>query len=136
MPDYDFLGVGNPVFNKWVAPLRDNLGNSTCYGSGYVLRRSALDAVGGWPLVPVGEDIYFGFLLAGQGWEIASCRDILQYTLAPESLDALFKQRMRWVRICLFFLSSESSVQRLLTRGIRYLVTLTWLGPSDFFCLD
>jgi hypothetical protein len=79
--------------------LHDNIGTSSCYGSGYILRRSALDEIGGWPQVPVGEDIFCGFLLAGRGWDIAFCSDILQHDLTPGSLDVLLKQRMRWVGV-------------------------------------
>ncbi|KAL4917271.1 hypothetical protein BDW62DRAFT_201896 [Aspergillus aurantiobrunneus] len=66
------------------------------YGSGYVMRRSALNIIGGWPLVPSAEDLYCGHLLAGEGWKIAFCWDICQHDLTLDSLDALVSQRLRW----------------------------------------
>ncbi|PVH96197.1 glycosyltransferase family 2 protein, partial [Periconia macrospinosa] len=97
LPENDVLGQGLAASGGWLDDLRDNMGLSSCYGSGYVMRRSALDSIGGWPRVSVGEDIMCGFLLTGNGWGIAACSDVLQHDLTPGSLDALVKQRMRWV---------------------------------------
>lgn len=73
------------------------MGVTNLYGSGYVMRRSALESIGGWPLVASAEDLYCGHLLAGQGWELGFCWDICQHDLTPDSLDALVSQRLRWV---------------------------------------
>ncbi|KAL4798753.1 hypothetical protein BDV19DRAFT_385841 [Aspergillus venezuelensis] len=59
--------------------MRDGMGVTNLYGSGYVKRRAASDAIGGWPLVPSAEDLYCGHLLAGAGWDIAFCWDICQH---------------------------------------------------------
>ena len=68
-----------------------------CTGTGYVARRSALAEVEGWPLAYSGEDYMCSTLLSGAGWRIAFVREPLQAGLAPESLESLLKQRMRWV---------------------------------------
>ena len=69
-----------------------------CTGSGYVVRRSALTEIGGWPLAETGEDYMCSMLLSDAGWKIAFVRENLQIGLAPGSLLGLLKQRMRWVR--------------------------------------
>ena len=79
-------------------PLRDKLGAASYTGSGYILRRSATKDIGGLPLVDVGEDILFSYLLHGAGWAVSYIREEMQFGLAPETYEAYIKQRMRWVR--------------------------------------
>ncbi|KAL4928872.1 nucleotide-diphospho-sugar transferase [Aspergillus undulatus] len=98
LPEDDVLG--QDIATPWdisIEHMRDTMGVTNLYGSGYVMRRSALDSISGWPQVPSAEDLYCGHLLAGQGWKIAFCWDICQHDLTPDSLDALVSQRLRWV---------------------------------------
>ncbi|KAL8726065.1 MAG: hypothetical protein Q9166_006944 [cf. Caloplaca sp. 2 TL-2023] len=78
-------------------PLNDRLGAAMCTGSGYVVRRSALEDIGGWPLAETGEDYMCSAILGNAGWKVAFIREKLQWGLAPDSLRAMVKQRMRWV---------------------------------------
>ena len=78
--------------------LNDCLGASMCTGTGYVARRSAVEEIGGWPLAYTGEDYMCSALLTGAGWKVVFNRTHLQIGLAPDSLTAATKQRMRWVR--------------------------------------
>lgn len=50
----DILGQDSGVFAQILEPLRDRFGFSQCCGSGYVMRRDALDSIVGWPLCNVG----------------------------------------------------------------------------------
>ena len=77
--------------------LNDRLGAAMCTGSGYVVRRDALDEIGGWPLAEAGEDFMCSAFLSNAGWKIAFVRENFQSGLAPENLRAVVKQRMRWV---------------------------------------
>lgn len=77
--------------------LNDSLDACMCTGTGYVARRSAIEDIGGWPLVECGEDYMCSAVLSNAGWTIAYVRENLQYGLCPESIHALLKQRMRWV---------------------------------------
>ncbi|MCJ1230379.1 hypothetical protein MMC12_007052 [Toensbergia leucococca] len=76
--------------------LNDYLGAPMCTGTGYVARRSAIAEIGGWPLAYTGEDYMCSALLTGAGWDVVFVRSFLQTGLAPESLTAAMKQRMRW----------------------------------------
>ncbi|KAL9044833.1 MAG: hypothetical protein Q9214_002057 [Letrouitia sp. 1 TL-2023] len=76
--------------------LNDRLGAAMCTGSGYVARRSALEAIGGWPLAESGEDYMCSTLLGNEGWKIVFVRERLQLGMAPGSLKAMVRQRMRW----------------------------------------
>lgn len=71
-----------------------------CTGTGYVARRSAIVEIGGWPLAYTGEDYMCSALLTGAGRDVIYVRSFLQNGLAPESLTAAMKQRMRWVCLC------------------------------------
>ena len=92
--------------------LNDSLGSSMCTGTGYVVRRKALEAIGGWPLAESGEDFMCSALLGNAGWGVAFVRENLQYGLCPDSLRALIKQRMRWVRL---FSCPGSAIRKLIS---------------------
>jgi cellulose synthase/poly-beta-1,6-N-acetylglucosamine synthase-like glycosyltransferase len=78
--------------------MTDDLGTVQCYGTGYIVRRAALEEIGGYPQVNVGEDVFCSHTLAGYGWEIAFLRENVQTGLAAESFQAVLKQHMRWVQ--------------------------------------
>ncbi|KAF2166946.1 glycosyltransferase family 2 protein [Zasmidium cellare ATCC 36951] len=124
IPEGDELGQDSNVFQLIMEPIRDSFGCSQCSGSGYVMRRRALDSIGGWPLSNVGEDIVCSYVLVQAGWKAAFIEDELQFGMAPGSLHAYAAQRVRWTAGSLlvarkfnFFLpwlnkSSLSSAQR------------------------
>lgn len=97
IPDGDELGQDSNVFGRVMEPIRDSFGCSQCSGSGYVMRRKALDSIGGWPLTNMGEDIVCSYMLEQAGWEAAYIEDELQFGMAPGSLHAYAVQRVRWV---------------------------------------
>lgn len=59
-------------------------------------RRTALDAVGGYPVDTLAEDQDLTIAIQRAGWRIACDVDAIAWTEAPESVGALFKQRYRW----------------------------------------
>ncbi|KAI4948275.1 hypothetical protein J4E91_006270 [Alternaria rosae] len=97
IPNPDLLGQAGPASMEIFEPMHDNIGLSHCFGSGYIVKRNALKQVGGWPKVPVGEDIFCSYMLAGHGWGIAFVKEFVQYGLTAGSFEALSRQRMRWV---------------------------------------
>ena len=78
-------------------PLKRLTGAASCYGSGFVVRRSAIHDIGGLPLVDVGEDILLGSILRDAGWKISFVNDQVAFGLVPKTYAAYVKQRMRWV---------------------------------------
>ncbi|KAL8809572.1 MAG: hypothetical protein Q9200_003292 [Gallowayella weberi] len=89
------------MFFGFQEALNDRLGAAMCTGSGYIVRRSALKDIGGWPLAECGEDFMCSAVLGNAGWNIAFVREELQSGLAPDSLRAIVKQRMRWIDACM-----------------------------------
>lgn len=94
----DDLGQDVNVYRQILEPFRDFLDASQCSGSGYVMRRQAIESIGGWPLANIGEDILCSHMLQVQGWKTRYIPDQLQFGLAPDSFHALVNQRIRWVR--------------------------------------
>jgi cellulose synthase/poly-beta-1,6-N-acetylglucosamine synthase-like glycosyltransferase len=87
-------------FDLWFSvyePLNDRLDAAMCTGSGYIVRRSALEQIGGWPQVEAGEDFMCYAVLSSAGWKVAFIREDLQFGLAPDSLRSYIKQQTRWV---------------------------------------
>lgn len=67
-------------------------------GSCAVLRRTALDEIGGFAVETVTEDAHTALRLHRQGWRSAYLRLPLAAGLATESLAAHIGQRIRWAR--------------------------------------
>ena len=109
MPEGDPLGqrADFSMYFTLQEPLNDRLNAAMCTGTGYVVKRKALEDIGGWPL-ETGEDFMCSSMLSDHGWKIAFVRERLQLGLAPGSLQGLIKQRMRWVRFP--FLLTEKSL--------------------------
>lgn len=97
IPEGDVLAQDANVLQHVLEPVRDSVGCSMCHGSGYVMRRDAVNAIGGWPQVNIGEDILCSYQLNRAGWQTAFVADQVQFGLAPESFHAYVSQRVRWV---------------------------------------
>ena len=75
------------------------MGVAWCTGSGYVVRRAALQQIGGFPTGSLAEDVCCSSMLLGAGWSTAFVHEPLQFGTVPESLVGHLKQRTRWVRV-------------------------------------
>ena len=79
--------------------VKDAIGSAWCTGSGYALRRTALDQIGGFPTGSVAEDVFCSNLLLGAGWRTCYVQEPLQYGTVPDSFSGHIKQRARWVSL-------------------------------------
>jgi cellulose synthase/poly-beta-1,6-N-acetylglucosamine synthase-like glycosyltransferase len=131
VPADDLLGQDTGAFREIFEPLRDRFGFSQCCGSGYVVRREALDSIGGWPLCNVGEDIVCSCTLMEAGWKTAYVNAELQCGVVADSFHAYVAQRVRWV--C--FLPSLVVVERWLLIDRRRLGPLSLGSASSSSCL-
>lgn len=77
--------------------INDALGHADCLGSGYVMRRAALESIGGFPTESLSEDVCCSATLLGAGWKTAFVAEAVQYGSVPESYLGHVKQRTRWV---------------------------------------
>jgi cellulose synthase (UDP-forming) len=63
-----------------------------------ILRRAALDSVGGVATDTVVEDCHTSMLLAAAGWRSVYHPEVVALGLAPEEIEAFVVQRGRWAR--------------------------------------
>lgn len=114
MPCGDPLSQGLDVNYQITEPMKERVASTWCGGTGYVIRRSALESIGGFPTGSVGEDMYCSNVLLGKGWSAVYVDEILQHGRVPESYKAHVKQQSRWV--CQFF-PTPSTVKETLSRS-------------------
>ena len=85
VPSDDPLIQGLNVNFKVTEPLKETMGSTWCGGSGYILRRAALEDIGGFPTESVGKDMYCSNILLGRGWDAIYVDEALQSGRVPES---------------------------------------------------
>ncbi|RMZ76279.1 hypothetical protein DV737_g4886, partial [Chaetothyriales sp. CBS 132003] len=64
---------------------RDKMDAAWCLGSGFLVRREAWEAVGGFCEGSICEDMLFGWCLNGAGWKTIHVNERLQTGLQPET---------------------------------------------------
>jgi cellulose synthase (UDP-forming) len=97
------------VFYRQIQPMRDGAGGVICAGTSFVVRRDALEAMGGFVTDSLSEDYFTGIRLAARGHELVYLDEKLSAGLAAENMAAHAMQRLRWVRGTLqaFFISAN-----------------------------
>lgn len=86
----------NRIFYSLIQPGRDHWNASFFCGSSGIIRRSALEAVGGFASQTIIEDMETTIRMHQAGYTTKYHRETLAYGLAPGSAGAYHVQRMRW----------------------------------------
>jgi len=86
----------NRIFYSLIQPGRDHWNASFFCGSCGMIRRSALESIGGFATQTIIEDMETTMELHKRGWRSAYHRETLAYGLAPGDAGAYHVQRMRW----------------------------------------
>jgi cellulose synthase (UDP-forming) len=89
------------LFNHAIQGGRGHWGGSFFAGSGALFRRAAIDAVGGFRLLSVTEDIHTSQHLHAAGWCSVFVDKDLAVGLSAENLASYIVQRRRWMQGCL-----------------------------------
>lgn len=84
------------VFFAMMQPARDTFDNAFCHGTSFVIKRSALNEIGGFPEDSVTEDLYTTYTLKNRGYTTRYLNETLSVGLAADSLPEFIKQRCRW----------------------------------------
>ncbi|KAJ5661882.1 uncharacterized protein N7477_009498 [Penicillium maclennaniae] len=95
-PDSDPLAQSLDFFVHVIEPIKDAMKVAWCTGSGYVVRREALDEIGNFPLGSLAEDVATSTLMLGKGWKTAYVHEPLQFGTVPDDFGSHLKQRTRW----------------------------------------
>ena len=82
-------------FYRWIEPVRQGLQAVVCAGTSFLVRRSALQSLGGFDTSTSSEDLATGIRLTAAGWECLFVPDKLSAGLAPFTAAAMARQRCR-----------------------------------------
>ena len=89
------------MFYTEIQPCRDAWNAAFFCGTSGILRRAALEDIGGFVTGCDVEDQITSIALYCKGWVTRFLDEELSMGLAPESLEAFFQQRVRWCRASL-----------------------------------
>ena len=84
------------IFFDIMQPSKDAWGAAFCVGTSCVVRRDALDLIGGMPHETVTEDIHLTYRLLQKGLKTRWLNERLSVGLSAESLSGYITQRCRW----------------------------------------
>ncbi len=109
------------------------IGGASLMGSNALLRRAALDSIGGYQ-PGLAEDLATSLALHAAGWQSAYLAEPLAPGIAPPSYTAWFTQQLKWARgVFELLLTAYPRLFSRLTWGQRlaYIVRMTryWIGP-------
>ncbi|KAI0841881.1 glycosyltransferase family 2 protein [Hypoxylon sp. FL0890] len=96
VPTNDPLFQSNKISWAVTDVVRDSLECAWNSGSGYILRRSALEDIGGFSTGSLTEDVYSSMMMLSRGWKSAYLAESLQFGLVPSSYLGHIKQQTRW----------------------------------------
>ena len=84
------------MFYESIQPAKNGYNAAFFCGSGSMLRRSAIDEIGGFATGTATEDIHTSLRLHARGWNSLFCSEVLAHGIAAEDLNEYHKQRVRW----------------------------------------
>jgi cellulose synthase (UDP-forming) len=84
------------IFFSLIQPGKDHWNAAFFCGSCGVIRRAALDDIGGFSTETITEDMETSLILHARGWKSAYYGESLAFGLAPASAGAFHVQRLRW----------------------------------------
>lgn len=109
---------------------KDARGAAFMCGTNMVLRRSALDEVGGLCETNIAEDFVTSLLLHRKGWQSVYVPEVLAVGLAPEDFGSYYKQQHRWARGSLEVLFRFNP---LFSRGLTLSQRIEYLNAAGFW---
>jgi cellulose synthase (UDP-forming) len=105
--------------------------NAAIYaGSNTLLRRAALEAIGGFVVGTITEDIATGMKIQAKGYESLYHPDVLAVGLTPTSLVDVYNQRIRWANGVLQTFRQENP---LTTPGLSLMQRLFYLNSLTYW---
>jgi cellulose synthase (UDP-forming) len=118
------------LFFKIIQRGKDALNAAFFCGSCAVIRRSAVERIGGFATETVTEDVHTAIRLHKLGYQSVYHAESLAFGLAPHSIDTYLKQRMRWGMGSMQVFRRENI---LFCRGLTLGQRLNYLASALFF---
>lgn len=84
------------LFFSMIQPGKDNWNAAFFCGSSAILRRKALEDIGGFAAGTVTEDLHTSIRLHARGWNSVYHNESLAYGISPPVLSSYQSQRLRW----------------------------------------
>ncbi|HEY0220876.1 MAG TPA: glycosyltransferase family 2 protein [Candidatus Paceibacterota bacterium] len=106
-----YSGVLQNLFFSYIQPARDVFKAAICAGSNVVYRRSAVELVGGFARVPIGEDVHSGVKLWAAGFETRYIPVCLATGISPEDFASISNQQTRWCRSSMLLMVDEHFIK-------------------------
>jgi cellulose synthase/poly-beta-1,6-N-acetylglucosamine synthase-like glycosyltransferase len=116
-------------------------------GTNYIIKKEALDAVGGWDVKAITEDSELSVRLQMMGYQVQFVPTSVTWEQEPETLKVWIKQRTRWVRgnnyvlkkyarPALSFKNRHLTTEFLYMFGLYYLFLLSTVLSHSIFILS
>ena len=86
------------LFYRVIQPGKNHSNSAFWCGSPSVVRRKALEDVGGVATETITEDIHTSVRLHSRGWSSYFVNEVLAYGIAPQTIKAFLLQRLRWAQ--------------------------------------
>ncbi len=109
---------------------KDQTNSMFMCGTNMIIRRNALESVGGMQTASITEDLLTSLLVHAKGWRSVYVPRILAKGLAPEDLGAYWVQQARWARGSLEVLVKYNP---LTLRGLSGAQRLQYLASVSFY---
>ena len=100
------------MFYHYQQVIRDRFNAVVCVGTSYVVRRAALESIGGYVTTCIIEDYQTSTRLLSNGWRVVFLDEILSVGEAPDRFRDYIDQRLRWLQgnLQIFFPASQLAV--------------------------
>jgi cellulose synthase (UDP-forming) len=118
------------TFMHVVLPARNNWNAAYWIGTSAILRRKAIENIGGFPTDSVTEDVLTSIFIHSKGWKTVYVDEQLAYGLAPANISEYFVQRLRWAKGAFQILRSHSP---LFQKGLTFMQRLFYFSSVGHF---
>ncbi|CAN5198967.1 hypothetical protein BH11PAT1_BH11PAT1_4210 [soil metagenome] len=117
------------MFYESIQPAKNVFNAAFFVGTSAILRRAAIDSVGGFATGTAAEDIHTSIRIHNKGWKTIFINEKLAYGLAPEDLKEYHKQRVRWGAgsLGLLFRSSDSPLR---LKNLTFMQRISYLNST------
>lgn len=109
---------------------KNRLNSVTMAGTNMVIRRAALEQVGGMCADNVAEDFITGMFIHEKGWKSVYVPEVLAEGLAPEDFLSYYKQQLRWTKGSLEVFINFNPLFR---KGLSVPQRLQYLASSGYY---
>lgn len=109
---------------------KDRTGSAFMCGTNVVIRRTALDEVGGLCQTNIAEDFLTSLFLHEKGWKSVYVPEVLARGLAPEDFLSYYKQQHRWARGSLEVIFRYNPLVR---RGLSWAQRVQYLASASYY---